>query len=176
MSAKRAATPSPERRQTNLYSRLVRWLGHRRWFAAVGRRFGGKLDRIIYRATNGKLPLTAAGVPVLLLTTKGRRTGRERTTPVMYIRDGHRFVVSCENFGQRRPAAWPLNLDAHPDARIQVGSEILPCRARRLSEEETGRYWPRLIDAWPAHATYHRRSGERHAFLLEPLTHEHEQR
>ena len=153
----------------SIYKRWILWLGHRRWFAVVGRRFGSRLDRWLYRASGGKLTTLGRGAtPVLLLTTTGRRSRRERTVPVMYIRDGTSFVISSENFGQRRPAAWPLNLDADPVAKVQVGAEIVSCSARRLSDGEADRHWPRLVQAWPAHATYRRRSGERHTFLLIP--------
>jgi deazaflavin-dependent oxidoreductase (nitroreductase family) len=109
-----------------------------------------------------------AVAPVLLLTTTGRRTGRERTTPVIYIQDEQKFIVSSEDFGQQRPAAWPLNLDANPMASIQVGGRITTCRARRLSDQEADCYWPQLVEAWPAHATYRSRNGRRHTFVLEP--------
>jgi deazaflavin-dependent oxidoreductase (nitroreductase family) len=148
--------------------RALRWLGHRRWFAAAGRRFGAPLDRVLYRATRGKVCSTAGVAPVILLTTTGRRSGRERTTPVMYLRDGDRFVVSSENFGQQRSAAWPLNLLADPRATVQIGPQTLACRARLLDEEEADRYWPRLVEVWPAHETYRARSGKRHTFVLEP--------
>jgi deazaflavin-dependent oxidoreductase (nitroreductase family) len=148
--------------------RLIRWLGHRRWFAAAGRRFGAPLDRVLYRATGGRLTSTAGAVPVLLLTTTGRRSGRRRTTPVMYLRDGDRFVVTSENFGQQRAAAWPLNLLADSRATVQVGADVVPCRARLLDDSEADVYWPRLVEAWPAHETYLVRSGQRHTFVLEP--------
>ena len=149
-------------------ARLLRWLGHRRWFAAAGRRFGAPLDRRLYRITRGRVASTAGVAPLILLTTTGRRSGQARTTPVMFIRDGDRFVVSSENFGQQRLAAWPLNLLADPRAVVQVGDKTLACRARLLSEEEADRYWPRLVAVWPAHETYRARSGKRHTFLLEP--------
>jgi deazaflavin-dependent oxidoreductase (nitroreductase family) len=104
----------------------------------------------------------------MLLTTTGRRTGRPRMTPVMYIRDGARLVVSCENFGQERAAAWPLNLLADPRATVQIGAETMACRARLLGEDEAERYWPQLVEVWPAHETYRARSGARHTFVLEP--------
>jgi deazaflavin-dependent oxidoreductase (nitroreductase family) len=148
--------------------RAVRALGHRRWFAAAGRRIGSPLDRVLYRVTRGKVASTVGVVPTMLLTTIGRRSGRPRTTPVMYVSDGDRFVVSSENFGQQRPAAWPLNLEADPRATVQVGSRIVRCRARRLDDGEADRYWPLLVEAWPAHETYRSRSGTRHTFLLEP--------
>ena len=119
-----------------LLHRFIRWLGHRRWFAAAGRRFGAPLDRALYRATRGRLTSTAGAAPVMLLTTTGRRSGQRRTTPVMYLRDGDRFVVTSENFGQERPAAWPLNLVADPRATVQVGADVVPCRARLLDDAE----------------------------------------
>ena len=158
-----ASPPKPK-----LHGRLFRWLGHRRWFAAMGRRTAW-LDRWIYRASGGRL--STAGLPIqptLLLTTTGRRSGRRRTTPVMFLRDGPRFVVSSENFGQERPAAWPLNLAADPRARIQLGSETFPCTARPATDDEVALYWPRFVETWPAHETYLRRSGVRHMFVLEP--------
>ena len=107
--------------------------------------------------------------PTLLLTTTGRRSGKPRTTPVIYHRDGSRLVVSSENFGQRRPAAWPLNLLADPHATVQLGAASQPFTARPAAADEIDRYWPELLALWPAHATYQRRSGARHMFVLEPV-------
>jgi deazaflavin-dependent oxidoreductase (nitroreductase family) len=87
---------------------------------------------------------------------------------VIYVREGEDFIVSSEDVGQRRPAAWPLNLDADPRATVQVGSDVLPCRARRLSEAEADRVWPALIETWPARKDYRARSGARHTFALRP--------
>jgi deazaflavin-dependent oxidoreductase (nitroreductase family) len=155
--------------RVSAYRRLIRWLGHRRWFTAFAVRVGARFDRVMYRATRGKLSATGSVAPVLLLTTTGRRTGRDRTTPVIYVRDGESFVVSSEEFGQRdRRAAWPRNLDSDPRAKVQIESRVIQCRARRLDDEEAERYWPRLVEAWPAHETYLRRSGRRHTFVLEP--------
>lgn len=150
-------------------AQVMRALGKRRWFAAAGRRFGAPLDRVVYRATGGRLASTVGVVPTMLLTTTGRRTGRPRTTPVMYLRDGESFVISSENFGQRRPAAWPINLAANSHATVQVGSVTLACSARPLADDEADRYWPQLVEAWPAHETYRLRSGIRKTFILEPL-------
>ncbi len=143
-------------------------MGSRRWFAAFVRRFGARFERLAYRITRGRLTPSGWIAPVLLLTTTGRRSGRERTTPLMYIRDGANFVVSCENFGQSRQSAWPLNLDAEPHARVQVGSNVFECHARRLDYEEADRYWPALVESYPGHATYRERSGVRHTFVLKP--------
>jgi len=102
-----------------------------------------------------------------LLTTTGRRSGRARTTPVMYLEHGAALVVSSESFGQHRPAAWALNLDADPLATVQVGNQLIACRARRATPAEVDRFWPRLVSAWPAHEDYLARSGVRKMFVLE---------
>jgi deazaflavin-dependent oxidoreductase (nitroreductase family) len=149
--------------------RIALRVGQYRWFAAFVRRFGARFERLAYRATGGRFTPSGWLMPILLLTTTGRRSGRERTTPLMYLRDGSRIVVSCENFGQKRQAAWPLNLDANPRALVQLGRDVLECRARRLSEEEADDYWPRLVAAYPGHASYRKRSGQRHTFALEPV-------
>jgi deazaflavin-dependent oxidoreductase (nitroreductase family) len=151
------------------YQRLIRRLGHKRWFAALAVRFGSRFERAMYRLTRGRLSPTSSVAPTMLLTTIGRRTGQERTTPLIYVRDREGFVISSEEFGQtHRRAAWPRNLDADPAARVQIGAEVFACRARRLSDEEAARHWPRLVEAWPAHETYLERSGARHTFLLVP--------
>jgi len=151
------------------YRGLVQRLGHFRWFAALVRTLGAPLDRALYRASAGRLAITGPALfPVLLLTTTGRRTGRPRTTPVIYHRDGRRLVVSSSSFGQCRPAAWPLNLLARPRAVVELGDATASYDARPATPDEVARYWPALVALWPAHATYRRRSGRRQMFVLEP--------
>lgn len=155
-----------------IYGRLLRWLGHKRWFAAMGR-WLSPIDRLLYRLTRGKLTTTGPRIqPTLLLTTIGRKTGRERTTPVMYLRDATRFVVSCENFGQKRQAAWPLNLEANSQAKLQIGRRTTSCLARPATQIEVDRYWPEFLALWPAHGSYLVRSGVRRMFILEPIVSE----
>jgi deazaflavin-dependent oxidoreductase (nitroreductase family) len=156
-----------------LYRRFFQRIGHMRWFAVFGRYVFPHIDRLMHRLTRGRLFPTGTVAPVLLLTTTGRRSGRSRTTPVIYIRDGERFVITSQDLGsESRRAAWPLNLDANPEAQVKIGSEVIACRARRIDNAEATRYWPRLVEVWPAHETYLERSGRRHTFLLEPLRRE----
>ncbi|HEY7618339.1 MAG TPA: nitroreductase/quinone reductase family protein [Solirubrobacteraceae bacterium] len=152
------------------YRNFVAWLGHGRWFGVMLRQLGGsRADRWLYRHFNGRLAITGPPIfPVLLLTTTGRRSGRPRTTPVIYVRDGERLVVSSEQTGQQRPAAWPLNLHAEPRVSVRLGAESAAYRGRPAAPDEVERYWPALLEAWPAHATYRARSGVRHIFVLEP--------
>jgi deazaflavin-dependent oxidoreductase (nitroreductase family) len=151
------------------YRRLFKRLGHARWFAFLGRTVFARIDRAFFRLSRGRLVPTGTVSPVLLLTTVGRRSGRKRTTPVIYVDSGDGFIVSSEDWGnERHRSAWPLNLAANPEAEVQVGSQHHVCRARKLDEYEVERVWPQLVAAWPAHDTYRARSGRRHTFLLEP--------
>ena len=151
---------------------LVSAFAGRRWFAVLGRRLA-PLDGALFRASRGRLTILGVqgrAMPrTLLLTTTGRRTGRPRTTPVMYLRDGERIAITSENFGQARAAAWPLNLEATPVARVQLGHASCVCRARLATPDEVERYWPSFTSMWPAHESYYARSGVRHMFVLAPL-------
>src|SRR5437588_9656650 len=97
---------------------------------AAALRLGGKLNVPVYRATGGRLFGRIGRAPVLLLTTTGRRSGRERTAPVLYLDDGERMVVIGSNAGNVHAPAWALNLKAHPDAEVQVRGARWKVRAR----------------------------------------------
>jgi deazaflavin-dependent oxidoreductase (nitroreductase family) len=152
------------------YRNFIAWLGHARWFGVMLRQLGGsRVDGWLYRHFDGRLAITGPPVfPVLLLTTTGRKSGLRRTTPVIYVRDGDRLVVSSEQTGQQRPAAWPLNLHADPRVTVRLGAASAEYRGRRADADEVDRYWPALLRVWPAHETYRRRSGVRYVFVLEP--------
>lgn len=153
---------------TGIYPRTLRRLGHGRWFAVSVKYAGCKLDRALYRLSGGRLTLSGQAAPLMLLTTKGRKSGKDRTVPLFYVRDGERLVASCENFGLRATSGWPVNLRAHPYATIQIGSRRAEYRARPATPEEYDRYVPRLLADWPAHETYRERSGVRHVVVFEP--------
>ncbi len=67
------------------------------------------------------------------------------------------------------PLPWTLNLRAHPVVPVQVGREIGTYRAREATKEEVRRYWPRLVEIWPAYQTHYDKSGQRSLFVLEPV-------
>ena len=90
----------------------VQRLGHVRSFAVAIRYGGSTLDRVLYRASGGRITLGGPSLPTMLLTTRGRKTGKPRTVPVFYVRDGRNLVVACENLGLPTPAGWPGNLRA----------------------------------------------------------------
>jgi len=105
----------------------------------------------------------------MLLTTKGRRSGKERTTPVSYVRDGPNLVAACENFGLEVASDWPKNLLADAYARIQIGATTSEYRARIATDAEIARSMPRLVEMWPAHDTYLERTGTRYVFVFQPV-------
>jgi deazaflavin-dependent oxidoreductase (nitroreductase family) len=153
-----------------IYARTLRRIGRERWFAITLKHAGCKLDKALYRASRGRLTLAGRAAPTMLLTTRGRKTGKDRTVPVFFVRDGDRLVAACENFGLRAASSWPVNLRAHPQATIQIGSRVAEYRARPATQDEYDRCMPRLLADWPAHETYRERSGVRHVVVFEPVT------
>lgn len=151
------------------YDRVLQRVGHLRPFTFVIRYAGSKVDRLLYRASRGRVTLAGPGLPTMLLTTRGRRTGKPRTVPVFYVPDGRNLVAASENFGLATAASWPGNLHADPYVTIQVGSTSASYRARPATATEVDRAMPRLLSIWPAHETYLQRTGTRYVFVFEPL-------
>ena len=107
-----------------------------------------------YRATGGEVGHIWKGVPTLLLTTTGRRTGERHTTPLIYGRDGDRYVVVASKGGAPQHPAWYLNLSADPDVGLQVAAERFAARARTAGPEERERLWRLMAEIWPAYDEY----------------------
>jgi deazaflavin-dependent oxidoreductase (nitroreductase family) len=116
------------------------------------------LHRWVYRATHGAIGHRLPGLDwrFLLLTHVGRKSGRVYTIPLMYVPDGDRFVVVGSNAGDARPPAWWLNLQAHPDARVEVGALELAVRARLAQGAERARLWALLVAGYRDYARYER--------------------
>ena len=106
------------------------------------------LHRFFYRATGGRLGHAFGRTSFLLLSHTGRRSGLEYTTPLLYVGDGERFVVVASNAGDERFPSWWLNLQASPEARVQLRNRRVAVRTRRASPEECERLWPQLVDAY----------------------------
>jgi len=102
----------------------------------------GRSHRAVYRLTRGRLLGRVAGMPVLLLTTTGRRSGRARTTPLTYFEVGSDLVVVASNGGEDSPPAWWLNLCERPEAAITRGVRSEKVVARPATDEEHERLWP----------------------------------
>jgi deazaflavin-dependent oxidoreductase (nitroreductase family) len=147
----------------------LRRLGATRVGVWVIKHIVSPLDRQFYQLTQGRRVTVGPPVaPRLLLTTTGRRTGKPRTTPVFYLRDGDRLVVCNANPGFERPNPWTLNIRANPVVQVQIGVEHGEYCARELAGDQLEQYWPALVEVWPAYAQHYARSGQRSVFLLEP--------
>ena len=129
----------------------------------------GKLNVPVYRATRGKLFGRIGRAPVLLLTTTGRRSGTQRTAPVLYLADGERLVVIGSNAGNERAPAWALNLAAQPDAEVEVGAQRRSVRARIAEGEERDELWRRMNEQYGGFDDYRTRTARQiNLFVLEP--------
>jgi deazaflavin-dependent oxidoreductase (nitroreductase family) len=135
----------------------------------VVRYAGSNLDRVLYRASRGRITLSGPSLPMMLLTMRDRKTGEPRTVPVFYLRDGHNLVATYENFESAGGGSWPANLRADPRVTIQIGSTVTSYRARPATAEETDRTMQQLLYIWPAYDTYLQRSDTRQVIVFEPL-------
>lgn len=122
----------------------------------------GRLMRghaVVYRATGGRIGERLPGLPpVLLLDHVGARSGRKRTTALIYMPDGDAFVVVGAKGGYPRHPAWVHNLRANPDADVQVGSARIAVRSSEADENERRRLWPRAVAYNPFWGRYQERT------------------
>lgn len=117
-----------------------------------------RFHRFVLARTHGKLLPTSGRMPVLLLTTTGRKSGQPRTQPLSYLRDGGRYVVIASNTGLPHHPAWYLNLTANPDAAIQIDGRTIPVRAEIAGPADRARLWARAKAADPLYAAYETRT------------------
>jgi deazaflavin-dependent oxidoreductase (nitroreductase family) len=126
-------------------------MGSWQWF--------GRIHRFVYRRTGGKLGANLAGLPMLLLTTTGRKSGELRTTPLTCMRDGDEFVIVGSNNGAPTDPAWWLNLQQDPRAEIQTGPDRYSVTARLADGDERKRLWPVLKEFNPAYRRYEEKTA-----------------
>jgi deazaflavin-dependent oxidoreductase (nitroreductase family) len=105
-------------------------------------------------------------MPVLLLTTTGRRSGKGRTTPLTFFRDGTDLVVIASNGGADRPPDWWLNLRRTPRAVVRIGTDTLVVTARPASEQERERLWVVITGTYAGYARYQERTTRRIPVVL----------
>ncbi len=111
-----------------------------------------------YQETDGEVGYLWNGVPILLLTTTGRKTGVLHTTPLIFARDGGDYLIIASQGGAPRHPFWYLNLVANPEAQIQVRAEHIAVTAHTASEAEKPRVWKIMADQWPNYDTYQTRT------------------
>jgi deazaflavin-dependent oxidoreductase (nitroreductase family) len=99
-----------------------------------------------------------SGVHTLLLTTRGRKSGKLRRTALIYGRDGDRYLVVASSGGAKRHPSWYLNLVENPQVEVQVGADTFPARARPATGKEKARLWRVMASIWPEYDRYQTRT------------------
>lgn len=118
-----------------------------------------RLHIFFYRLTGGTIGSKMSGVPCLLLTTTGRKSGAKRTTPLMYVETDHGYAIIASYAGADKHPAWYLNLTANPDVEIQVKAKKMAARAETVPEGN--RYndiWQRAAEAYSDYNLYKERT------------------
>jgi F420H(2)-dependent quinone reductase len=113
-----------------------------------------RLHSMLYRSSNGVIGGRIANSPVLLLTTIGRRSGKQRTVPLLYLMDGPNVVLVASNGGALTHPTWWLNLQTTPEAWIQIKGIRQRVQAEQAPAAEKQRLWPRLIAMYPGYKRY----------------------
>jgi len=111
-----------------------------------------------YQATDGADGHLWNGVPTLLLTTTGRKSGEARTLPLIYGRDGDRYVIVASRGGAPDHPGWYKNLVAQPRVRLQVAADKFAARASSAQGAERSRLWQTMTKIWPAYDDYQRKT------------------
>jgi deazaflavin-dependent oxidoreductase (nitroreductase family) len=115
----------------------------------------GRLHTKLYKALGGRfVGSVGLGRKVLLLTTTGRKSGLERTTPLVYMPDGDDVIVYPSNGGKESEPAWWLNLQTNPTATIQLGATVRQVQARPASPDQHAALWPQAAQYNPHWRTY----------------------
>jgi deazaflavin-dependent oxidoreductase (nitroreductase family) len=137
-------------------------------WAVLDAAFG--LHKTIYRLSGGlvghRIPFVP---PMLLLDHVGAKSGKKRTTPLVYVADGDAFVIVASKGGHPRHPAWYHNLRANPETTVQAGTRRVDVTARVATAAERKRLWPKAVDAWSDYANYQKRTDrEIPLVVLEP--------
>ncbi len=157
-----------QRDETSAGARTAR-LG--RAMAPVWRRFGA-LHKAVYLASGGQVGSSLLTIPMLLLATRGRRSGLVRTMPLAYLpdpEDPETCVIVASNGGSSKPPAWWLNLTDEPRATVQVGTEHYWVEAREAKPERRADLWQALRAAIPPYRVYEQIEREIPIVLLRRL-------
>ena len=132
-----------------------------------------RIDRPVYRITRGRHTFASllSGIPVVMLTTTGVRSGRPRTVPVLGLPTADGLVVIASNFGQRRHPGWYFNLRANPAGSVAVDGRSRRFRAVEVDGDRRREIWTQALRVYPGWSQYERRASNRQIaiFVLEPV-------
>lgn len=116
------------------------------------------IHTLAYRLTGGRVGRRLVDNDMLLLTTRGRKTGTPHTVPLLYLRDGEALVVIASWGGRPNHPHWYLNLEADPEANVQVLGKSWDVTAEPMEAKERDQWWPRIVEAYGGYAAYQART------------------
>ena len=129
-----------------------------------------KVIVFLYNVSGGRIGGKMDKVPVLLLTTTGRKTGKKRTLPLVYILDGSAYVITASAGGADKNPGWFFNIRSNPQATIQVKDKHIKVMAEIAGQEKKSELWARLVEVAPNFAGYQKRtSREIPMVILHPV-------
>ena len=118
-----------------------------------------KVIVFLYNVSGGRIGGKMGKVPVLLLTATGRKTGKKRTLPLVYIMDGSAYVITASAGGADKNPGWFFNIRSNPQATIQVKDKHITVMAEIAGQEKKSELWARLVEVAPNFAGYQKRTS-----------------
>jgi deazaflavin-dependent oxidoreductase (nitroreductase family) len=142
-----------------MYARLINRFSATRAGSWLVKHVASKLDPVVFRMTRGRwISVGTPTLPMLLLTTTGRRSGLGRHTQLAYHRDGDSYLVVASAMGQARHPDWSYNLEANPRVEVLVRGERFRAHAEPLADDEKARHWSAITRTIPQMRVYERRT------------------
>jgi deazaflavin-dependent oxidoreductase (nitroreductase family) len=124
----------------------------------------------LYESSGGTEGTTLRGVPVILMTTRGAKSGKLRKVPLMRVEDEGTYAVVASQGGAPKHPVWYFNLLADPHIELRDGAETTQMLAREVSGEEKAAWWKRAVTVWPDYDEYQKKTDrEIPVFVLEPI-------
>ena len=119
----------------------------------------GRLHAWLWKLTAGRFVDAIGPAPFLILTTRGRKTGRQRRTPVLYFEEGADLIVVASFGGNDMHPCWYLNLQSCPEAEVMIQGERRRVVAQKVFVDEKKQIWPRLVKLYPQFDAYQQRTS-----------------
>lgn len=150
-------------REVNWVQRIIQRMASTRPMAWVLARLMHHLDRWVVKWTRGRNSATSllTGLPLVLLTTTGAKSGQPRTIPVVPTPDGDRLILIASNWGQKHSPAWYLNLKAHPEVTVTYRGRAQTYTAHELTGPEKDTAWQKAVSRYAGYELYRGRTGGR---------------
>jgi deazaflavin-dependent oxidoreductase (nitroreductase family) len=141
----------------NPVQRATRWVAKSRVGGWLALNVANKVDPYLIRASRGRLKMPS-GAPTVLLEHTGAKSGRKRTTPLLYFTDGGRVILVASQTGKARHPAWFHNVSANPEVELWAGGRGGTYRALEADGEDRERLWRLATQLYPGYDDYQRRA------------------